>query len=339
MERKTLVTGGLGFLGGHLVRALRRRGDQVRILDLESPGKPLEGVEYHKGSITEPGDVRRAMEGVDTVFHMAAKAGLWTRRNRDFYFINQTGSRTVYQTAESLGVSRIIHTSTESILKSRNGRPRNGELTDESVRWSLEDMPGPYCRSKFLAEQEAMDAARRGVPVVVVNPSIPIGPGDWRLTPPTRMLLGYLNGRNRAVLDTTLNLVDARDIARGHLLAEERGRVGERYILGNENIRISGVLQILEELTGIPMPRKQVPYWLALGFGYINEGISNYLTGRPPVAPLTGVRLARTPLRLDNRKAREELGLEFRSIRESLADEVRWFQDRGLLKISQRRAG
>jgi len=328
-QGKTLVTGGAGFIGKHVVTELLRRGDEVRVLDLQQPDSAPAEVEYMLGSITRREDVRRAMQGVDRVFHLAAKAGLWAHRKADFYEVNQLGARHVFEEAERVGVSRIVHTSTESILKSYRQRPSQ-EPSDESVKWTLEDMPGHYCRAKFLAEQEALEAASRGVPVVVVNPTVPIGPGDSTLTPPSRMLLGYLNGKYGAYLETHMNMVDARDVAVGHLAADEKGEIGERYILGGTNLNLSTLLETLADITGRPMPRRRVPYWVALGFSYFSEMWAN-ITAKPPAAPITGVRLAGSPMHFDNRRAIEALGMKFRPLKESLADEIQWFHDQGYL--------
>jgi dihydroflavonol-4-reductase len=329
MSRLTLVTGGAGFIGKHVVNQLLERGDEVRVLDLQAPEIPVKQVEYISGDITEIADVKKAMKGVNKVFHLAAKAGLWSHRNADFYRVNQLGAQHVFQEAESVGVERIVHCSTESILKSFRRKP-GLEPTDESVELTLEDMPGHYCRAKFLAEQEALAAARRGVPVVIVNPTVPIGPGDSTLTPPSRMLLGYLNGKYGAYLETHMNMVDARDVALGHLAADEKGKVGQRYILGGTNLNLSTLLQKLSNITGRPMPGKRVPYWVALGFSFFSEGLAN-ITGKPPAAPITGVRLAGSPMLFDNSRATRELGVQFRSLTESLIDEIDWFHQQGYL--------
>jgi dihydroflavonol-4-reductase len=329
MSNLTLVTGGAGFIGKHVVDQLLERGDEVRVLDLQVPDIPAKDVEYIAGDITDLSDVREAMKGVSKVFHLAAKAGLWSRRNSDFYRVNQLGAQHVFQEAESAGVKRIVHCSTESILKSFR---RKSELTptNESVQLTLEDMPGHYCRAKFLAEQEALAAAGRGAPVLIVNPTVPIGPGDSTLTPPSRMLLGYLNGKYGAYLETHMNMVDARDVAAGHLAADEKGRVGERYILGGTNLNLSILLQELTKITGRLMPTRRVPYWVALGFSYFSEGLAN-ITGKPPAAPITGVRLAGSPMLFDNTRAIEELGVRFRPLTESLTDEIAWFHQQGYL--------
>ncbi|ERN40655.1 nucleoside-diphosphate-sugar epimerase [Rubidibacter lacunae KORDI 51-2] len=332
-----LVTGGLGFIGGHLVDLLLERGTSVRILDLAKPDVPKPGVEYWQGSIVDAELVRSAVCGVDTVFHLAANAGLWSPCKQDFLTINQMGTRNIMDAAIAYGVGRVVHTSTEAILKSnRQGqRPSRGEgtaTTDESIRLRFEDMLGPYCQGKFLAEQEAFAAAEKGLPVVVVNPTVPLGPGDRRITPPTRMVLGFLNGKYPAFLETTINAIDARDVALGHILAAEKGTPGERYLLGSENLRMSELLAVLHDLTALSMPQRRVPYWLALAVSYVQEFIADTLTKRPPAAPLTGVRLAGTHLHFDNRKARVELGMICRPVRLALADAIADYLQRGLLE-------
>ncbi|MEM8810338.1 MAG: NAD-dependent epimerase/dehydratase family protein, partial [Cyanobacteria bacterium P01_G01_bin.38] len=271
-----------------------------------------------------------SMTGVQWVFHLAANAGLWSPCKQDFLTVNQTGTRHVMIAAQAAGVERVVHTSTESILKTN--QPQAQEMIDESVSLTFEDMVGPYCQGKFLAEQEALVAANRGLPVVVVNPTIPIGPCDRNLTPPSRMILGFLNGDYPAFLNSTLNLVDARDVAAGHLLAIEKGRVGERYLLGNTHLQIKDLLQLLTDLTGLPMPQRQVPYWLALAVSAVQEFVADQITHHPPSAPLTGVRLAASPLRFDSQKARRELGFAGRPVRDSLIDAISWYAEQGLLR-------
>lgn len=323
-----LITGGSGFIGSHLVDQWVQKGHTARVLDLVEPEVARPSVEFAEGSITDYPCVREAMEGVDVVFHVAAKAGLWARRSQEFLEINDRGAENVFSAARDANVSKIVHTSTESILKCAKQSGGVAE-TDESVEPKLEDMVGPYCVGKFLAERRALDAARSGAPIVVVNPTIPVGPGDRNKTPPTRMLLGFLNQENGMFLDTTMNYVDVRDVAAGHIAAMERGRPGERYILGGANFDMAAVLEILGRVSGAPMPSKRAPYWLAYGFAALNEQWSNRVTGRPPRAPLTGVRLARSPMRFSNAKARRELGVAFRNLDESLADAVQWFRERG----------
>ena len=330
MVKTCLVTGGLGFIGQYVVQRLLSQGARVRILDLAHPTQPIEGVEYVQGSITERPLVETAMEGVQWVFHLAANAGLWSPRKAEFLTINQIGTRHVMQAAQAANVQRVVHTSTESILKT--DKTSGPAVIDESVRLTFDDMVGAYCQGKFLAEQEAFAAAERGLPVVIVNPTIPIGPGDRRLTPPSRMVLGFLNGDYPAFLNSTLNVVDVRDVARGHLLAATKGRVGERYLLGHTNLQIKELLQILTDLTGRPMPERQVPYWLAFAVSMAQEWIADHITHRPPSAPLTGVRLAGSPMCFDTQKARQELGFVGRPVRDSLADAIHWYAEQGWLR-------
>jgi dihydroflavonol-4-reductase len=330
--QSALVTGGCGFIGRHLTNLLVELGYDVRVLDLQEwPGAPR-GVDLRRGSILDRAAVASAMEGIGTVFHLAANPNLWAPDPRMFHEVNYEGTCRVLEAAGKAGVSRFVYTSTESILK--NIRAPNGSdrsLIDESVELDIGDVWGAYCRSKFLAETAARKAARDGAPVVIVNPTMPLGPGDGLLTPPTRMLLGFLNGATPAYLDCEFNLVDARDVAIGHLQAAERGRVGERYILGGENMLLGHVLELLREMTGLPIARWRVPYPLAYLAGLVSEGISR-LTHQPPVAPLTGVVLARSSMAFDCRKAQHELGWNPRPLRQSLLDTILDLQRRGLLR-------
>jgi dihydroflavonol-4-reductase len=324
--RLNLVTGGAGFIGRHLVRHLLERDERVRVLDLAcDPPLPPEA-EMVIGSVADPAAVRKAMAGAGRVYHLAANPNLWACDKDEFDRTNRRGTEVVLEAARREGVERVVHCSTESILKDGGGAP-----IDERAAPRLDDMPGPYCRSKYLAERAALAAAADGLPVVVVNPTLPVGPGDHLLTPPTRMLLLFLNGRSLFYLDCAFNMVDVRDVALGHILAAERGQSGERYILGGTNLRAAELLRQLEELTGLAMPRRVIPYPLALAVGAISETLADHVTGRPPVAPLAGVRLAANPMTFDNSKAVRELGFSCRPLAESLADEVTWLAGRGLL--------
>lgn len=331
MPGRSLVTGGLGFIGRHLVALLRERGEQVRVLDLQAPDREAAGDEYLTGSVTDAALLREAVRGVDTVYHLAAPAELWAAGRAAFEPVHRMGTRNVLDAAAAEGVARVVHCSTESVLKRRGGS-RVPARVDESLRLTERQMCGAYCRGKLLAENEALRAARRGLPVVVVNPSIPVGPGDRLLTPPTRMILGFLNGRYPAFLDCLLNLVDVRDVALGHVLAAERGRCGERYLLSHVNLRLSALLALLETMSGLPMPRRRIPYGVAWGISAAGELLARHVTRRPPAAPLTGVRLARSATLFDNGKARHELGLTFRPLPESLADALAWYREHGLLE-------
>jgi dihydroflavonol-4-reductase len=339
MSRLNLVTGGAGFIGRHLVQRLSERGERVRVLDIAEPGPLPAGVEVIRGTITDAPTVRQALVGVDRLYHLAANPDLWTRDRRDYELVNVEGTRTVLDAAAACDLQRIVFTSTESILKSRHRNGVNG-LDDGSIELSLDDMAGPYCRSKYIAERLAFAAIDRGQPIVVVNPTMPVGPGDHHMTPPMQMLLRFLEGRAPAYLETEFNLIHVRDAAEGHVLAAEVGRIGERYVLGGENLKLSEVIAILGEVSGLPMPRYRIPYWLALTTATISEFISDRFTGRPPVAPVTGVRLAAASLSFDCSKAIRELGLPQTPARQALAEAVDWFVREGRLKRPlPRRAG
>lgn len=327
----SLVTGGSGFIGRHLVHLLRRHGEAVRVLDRRPPAYPERGgLEFHQGDIADAAAVERAVAGARRVYHLAANPNLWARDPAEFDRVNHQGTLNVLAAAARHRPDRVIYTSTESILAGVRARAAGG-IIDEGVDLRVKDMPGPYCRSKFLAERAALEAAADGLPVVVVNPTLPIGPGDSLLTPPSRMLLNFLNGRTPAYLETAVNMIDVRDVAQGHLLAAERGHVGRRYILGGDNLTMSGLLALLQELTGRPMPRLRIPYWVALAYGVADEFIADHFTGKAPRAPLAGVRLARRPMRFDNSRALAELGLQPRPLRHALIDAITWFDQQGML--------
>jgi len=326
-----LVTGGCGFIGSHLVDRLAKRGDQVRVLDLRPPTQPITGVDYRRGSITDPAVVDAAAAGCRRIFHLAALSGLWAQNKHAFISVNRNGTRNVLAAARRHGVETVVHTSTESVLIAM-GRGRAPQRVNERTECALDEMAGAYCRGKYLAEQEARRAARDGQRVIIVNPTIPAGPGDHWITPPTRMLLGFLNGRYPAYLDSTLNIADARDIAAGHLLAAEAGEPGGRYILGAQDVRLSELLALLEEITERNLVRRRIPYPLALAVGAASELVADWITHRPPAAPLAGVRLAGVPVSFDNSATRRRLDWAPRPLAETLRDAVADFRGRGLLQ-------
>ncbi len=331
MSRLNLVTGGAGFIGRHLVRMLAENGERVRILDIADPGPVAAGVEVIRGSITDAETVRRSLVGVERLYHLAANPELWTRDPQDYIRVNIDGTRIVLGEAARRDLERIVFTSTESVLKSHRRTDVNG-LRDGSAKLDLDDMAGPYCRSKFLAERLAFEAIERNQPIVVVNPTMPVGPGDYHMTPPMKMLLRFLEGRAPAYLESEFNLIPVRDAAVGHVLAADKGRVGERYVLGAENLKLSEVIMILEEISGLPMPRRAIPYWLAITAATVSEFVSDRITGRPPLAPVTGVRLAAASLSFDCSKAVRELGLPQTPVRQALAEAFEWFVREGRLK-------
>ncbi len=329
--KRALVTGGAGFVGSHLVRLLAERGVAVRVLD--RPGVNtvnLDGfaVDLRWGDVRDPEAVARAMDGCDTVFHLAAIPNLWAPDRRSFHSVNTEGTRAVLDAAAKVGVARTVYTSTESILALGRG---SGMVT-EGTEAALEDMVGAYTRSKFLAEQEAVRRARDGQPVVIVNPTLPVGPGDVNLTPPGRLILDFLNGRVRAYVTWTLNLIDVRDVAAGHILAAERGRPGERYILGHENLSAAAFFALLADITGLTPPRLRLPHWAGWATAAVMEGIASLATKRSPMACREGVVLARRARPFDSTRAIRELGLTPRPVRQALTDACAWFVRMGWVR-------
>jgi dihydroflavonol-4-reductase len=314
----SLVTGGCGFLGRHLAAALATRGERVRILDIAAPAGLPDGVEFVRGSVTELAAVADALEGMDRLYHLAASPHLWLPDADTFDRINRRGTEIVLEQAARRSLQRIVHCSSEAVLISYP--PRGGGLVDETEELSVDDMAGPYARAKFLAEQAALEAAHSGLPVVVVNPTALVGPNDPNATPPTRMIRMLAEGRMPFYLRCRLNLVDVRDAALGHILAAERGRIGERYILGGTNIDMTDLIAQVSGLTGRPGPKRAVPGWLALASAHISEWLADHITGRMPEAPVTGVRLALAGADLDAGKARRELGFAPRPLEESLRE-------------------
>lgn len=328
-----LVTGGCGFIGTHLVKLLRDRGEDVRVLDQKPPVERVADVEYQCGTITDRVAVDRAASGCRRVFHLAARSGLWRPDKSAFITVNRDGTRQVLDAARRAGVETVVHTSTESVLVAM-GRGRRPQTVTERTECALGEMAGAYCRGKYLAEQEARRAAGQGQRVVIVNPTVPAGPGDHWITPPTRMMLGFLNNAYPAYLDSTLNLADARDIAAGHWLAAESGESGQRYILGAHDVRINRLLALLGELSGRGLVKRRVPYALALVVGAASELVADWITRRPPAAPLAGVRLAGVPVAFDNSATRRSLGWTPRPLADTLGDAIADYRARGLLARS-----
>lgn len=326
----SLVTGGGGFIGAHLVNELLEQGETVKVL--ESADVPLPSdVEVIRGSVNDGDTVRRALKGVQRCYHLAANPDLWAQDKHVFQQVNYEGTCTVLSEAARVDLEVLVYTSTESIL---TGKHQGERPIDSSIIRELKEMPGPYCRSKFLAEQAAFKAAADGLPVVIVSPTLPIGPGDRRITPPTRMIMNFLNHKIPAYLDCKFNMVDVRDVANGHILAAQRGRPGERYILGNENLTLGNLLLLIEEITGLAMPKLRIPHWLALMVGVCSELAADYVTHKPPKAPLTGVRLAGRSMFFESDKAVHELGFKQSPLRQALADQIEWLVKEGYVTRS-----
>jgi len=322
-----LVTGGTGFVGANLVRELLGDGATVRVLARAGGDRrALEGcaVEIAEGDLLDPASIRAAVTGARRVYHVAADYRLWARDPRELYRANVDGTRHVLTAAAEAGAERIVYTSTVGAL----GIPKDGTPGDETSAVGLEDMVGPYKASKFLAERVADEIAARGAPIVIVNPSTPVGPWDVKPTPTGQMIVDFLKGKMVGSLDTGLNVVHVRDVARGHILAAARGAIGRKYILGHRNMSLIDIFRTLAAITGRRAPRFRVPYGVAWLAACCMEGASR-LSGRPPQVPLTAVRMARKRMYFSAERAVRELGLPQTPAEDALRDAVSWFVERG----------
>jgi dihydroflavonol-4-reductase len=327
---KVFVTGATGFIGASLVRELLKEGYRVRALARpNSDRRNLYGLDLEicDGDLRDRKSLEEGMNGCDILFHAAADYRLWTRKPSVMYEINVGGTRNILEAALNQGLSRVVYTSSVGTL----GNPGNGLAGDETTPVTLADMVGHYKKSKFLAEREAEGFFKRGLPLVIVNPSTPVGMHDIKPTPTGRIIVDFLNRKMPAYLDTGLNIIDVEDCARGHILAASKGRIGEKYILGNENLTLRQIFAMLENITGLPAPRVRLPYTPILIAAYINEAISR-CTGREPLIPLSGVQMAKKFMFFNSTKAVRELGLPQRSADEALRKAVTWFRDNGYVK-------
>jgi dihydroflavonol-4-reductase len=322
---KTLVTGGTGFIGRAVVVELLAAGREVRVLARHPEALADLKVEVARGDLRDPVSLASAVRGCDRVFHVAADYRLWVPDPEAMYAANVQGTSDLMTAAAEAGVARVVYTSTVGAL----GNPGDGTPGSEETPVTLADMVGHYKRSKFLAEQVVLEFARQGLPVVLVHPSAPVGPGDARPTPTGQIIVDYLQGRMPAYLETGLNLIHVRDVACGHLLAEEKGRVGEKYILGNQNLSLSAIFRMLAEITNIPAPKVRLPYWPILALSYLDEFWATHVSGRPPRMPVAGVKMAKKFMYFDSSKAVRELGLPQTPVRQALKEAVAWFREHG----------
>ena len=321
---------GAGFIGSYLVKELADSGQAVRVI--EKPGAEVNRlpaqVEVIFADIRHRRALAGAFDGARLVYHLAANPNLWVRDRGEFDAVNHMGAVNVLDAALDAGVSRVLHTSTESILT----RKADSGPIDENVEISLRDAVGPYCRSKLLAEKYALSLAQLGRPVVVANPTMPLGPGDWNLSPPTRLVLEFCRGKLPAIMKCTLNLIDVRDVAHGLILVMEQGRPGRRYILGNENVTLEALLLALSKLSGVPVPTARVPYALALPYAWLSELWALHVTGHCPKATVTGVRLGKRIMHFDTRITDASLGFRKRPMEQSLIELVDWLRTSGFLE-------
>jgi len=334
--RKVLVTGATGFIGANVARLLVERGEDVRVLVRPASDRGNVAdlpVEVAVGDLRDAEAVRRAIEGCHRVFHVAADYRFWARDPRELYRSNVEGTTHVMEACLAAGVERVVHTSTVGTI----GLASLPQPCDETTPLLEGQLTSHYKRSKLEAEQVALAYAARGLPVVVVNPSAPVGPWDAKPTPTGQIIVDFARGKLVAVVDTGLNVVHVRDVAEGHLLAAERGRVGERYILGHRNMTLAEILAELADITGRPAPRVRLPYAVAWTAGALSTAMANWVTHRPPAVALEAVRMARRRMFFDASKAVRELGLPQTPVRAAFEEAVTWFEARGLIPRSRRR--
>lgn len=321
--KSTLVTGATGFLGWHVASLLIERGHKVRALCRPSSRLRELDAERVEGDLRDAASLERAVAGCDRVFHVAADYRLWSRHSEELYQSNVEGTRNLLNASQRAGIERVVYTSTVGCIGIPKDRPG-----DEKAPADERSMAGHYKRSKWLAEQIAIQKAREGFPIVIVNPTAPVGDHDWKPTPTGKIILDFLRDRIPAFIDTGLNLVDARDVAEGHLLAAERGRVGERYILGAENLTLRQILERLASLAGKKAPTMRIPYLVALTAGITSTALAS-ITGKEPRAPLEGVRMARKKMFVSHAKATRDLGFQPKPINDALLRAITWFRENG----------
>lgn len=318
--KPTLVTGASGFVGWHVARLLTERGHRVRALVRSSASVPELDVEIVRGDLRDPGSLEKAAAGCELVFHVAADYRLWSRDSAEMYRTNVDGVRNMLSAARTAGVARVVYTSTVGCI----GIPPGG-IGNEETPCAIREMAGDYKRSKFMGEQVALEFARSGFPVVIVNPTAPMGDHDFKPTPTGQIVLDFLRGAMPAFIDTGLNVVNVKDVALGHLLACEKGKPGERYILGSENLTLRQILQELASITGRKAPTIRIPYGVAWMAGAFGTAVAS-ITGRPPRASLEAVRMAKKKMWVTHEKAARELGYSPEPARSALNDAVRWFE-------------
>jgi dihydroflavonol-4-reductase len=323
-EDLTFVTGGTGFLGSHVVHLLLGRGERVRLLARNSSRKShIEGLacEVVIGDLKDSMSLLRCVQGCRTVYHVGADYRLWARDPQEIYQNNVAGTRNLLSACCESGVEKVVYTSTVGTI----GMRRDGVPADEDSPVKLDDMIGHYKRSKFMAEQVALEFAASGLPVVIVNPTTPVGSGDLKPTPTGKIVLEFLRGHMPAYVDTGLNIVRVQDVAVGHLLAGEKGRVGQRYILGGENWTLEEILDTLAQLTGRKLPRFRIPWLLAYIAAYMNELVVGTVFRREPSIPLEGAKMARYKMFVSTEKARRELGYNPGPAEQAMREAVDYF--------------
>jgi dihydroflavonol-4-reductase len=325
----TLVTGAAGFLGSHVARQLVARGEDVRVLlRASSSNRAISdlSLQYVTGDLRDGGSLDRAMAGVRRVFHVAADYRLWAKHPQDIYDSNVGGTRNLLAAARKAGIEQLIYTSTVATIAV--DRP---QLPNETTGSKLEEMVGHYKRSKWIAEQEVLKAAKEGLPAIVAMPTTPVGPWDWKPTPTGKIILDFLNGKMPGYVETGLNFVGVEECAAGHLLVSEKGKIGERYLLGAENLTLKQLLDTLSKITGLAAPSMKIPHGVALGVAYVESAFSR-LIGKEPQIPVEGVKIAQHMMFVDCSRAKKELGFAPGPVAAALERAVRWYQANGYVK-------
>ncbi|HKO11268.1 MAG TPA: hopanoid-associated sugar epimerase [Acidobacteriaceae bacterium] len=327
---KVFVTGATGFVGSHVARELASRGADLRLLIRRTSNLAnIEGLaaETATGDLLDPASLRSAIRGCDAVMHVAADYRLWVRDPETMYRANVEGTRALLRIAREEEVPRCVYTSSVATMGFRS----DGTIVDETTPVSIEDMVGHYKRSKFQAEQAAIEAAKAGQSVIILNPTTPIGPGDWKPTPTGRIIVDFLNRKFPAYVDTGLNLVDVREVARTHADALERsvGWPGERYILGGENLTLKQILDKMSAITGLPSPTMKVPHSVAMMFAFFDETITGRIRGKEPRATVEAVRMGKKMMFASSARAERELGFHIVPVYQALRSAIDWFRTRG----------
>jgi len=329
---RAFVTGATGFLGSHVARVLAEQGADLRLLVRRTSNlRNLEGLkaETATGDLRDAASLEKAISGCDTLFHVAADYRLWVRDPEEMFRSNVEGTRAILEAARKNGVKRVVYTSSVATIGFTSNGHRPGQLANEDSPVALADMIGAYKRSKFMAEQVAMEAGRSGMQVVTVNPTTPVGEQDVKPTPTGRIVVDFLKRKFPAYVDTGLNLVDVRECARGHVAALEKGKSGERYILGGENLTLKQLLDALGKISGLPSPKVKLPYFFALAAGVVDETITGRLLHREPRATIDTVRMGKKKMFASSGKAERELGWKIVPVESALRRAVQWFWENG----------
>jgi len=325
---RVFITGATGFVGAHVARKYAAEGASLRLLTRKTSRQDgLAGLDAETvvGDLREPEKLRSALEGCDALVHVAADYRLWVRDPREMYAANVDGTRELLRIAREVGVERVVYTSSVATM----GFKSDGSIVNEDTPVTIDDMIGHYKRSKFLGEQEAIKAARAGQHVMILNPTTPIGPGDWKPTPTGRIIVDFLNRKFPAYVDTGLNLVDVGEVARMHVVALDRGTPGERYILGGENLTLKQILDRMSAITGLPSPTMKVPHSVAMTFAFFDETITGKLRGKEPRATVEAVRMGKKMMFASSAKAERDLGFKVLPIYNALRSAIDWFVEHG----------